>query len=153
MGNGAKPKFNLVTAARALAPPLRPAAGKRTATVAKHREEDMTNVLKVAVAGLLAAVWSQGAAQSAELIVYTGMGAANGTYEVAAGFEKASAHKVTVSSETGPSLKQKLDAKAPADLITGGVEGIQALIKDGHVVAGTSTPFGMAGLGVSVKAG
>jgi molybdate transport system substrate-binding protein len=113
----------------------------------------MTNVLKMAAAGLLAAAWSQGTVQSAELIVYTGMGAANGTYEVAEGFQKVSGHKVTVSSETGPSLKQKLDAKAPADLITGGVEGIQALIKDGHIVASTSTPFGMAGLGVSVKAG
>jgi len=111
----------------------------------------MTNVLKVAAAGLLAAMWSQGPAQSAELIVYTGMGAANGTYEVAEGFAKASGHKVTVSFEGGPSLTQKLQAKAPADLITGGVEGIEALIKDGHVIASTSTPFGMAGLGVSVE--
>src|SRR5262245_22492675 len=113
----------------------------------------MSKALKVAAAGLLAAVWSHGSVLSAELLVYTGMGSANGTYEVAEGFQKASGHKVTVSYQSGPSLNQKLEAKAPADLITGGVEGIEALIKAGHIVAGTSTPFGMAGLGVSVRAG
>ena len=74
-------------------------------------------------------------AQAAELIVYTGMGSANGTYEVAEGFQKASGHKVTVSFESGPSLNQKLEAKAPADLITTGVEGMEALVKAGHIVA------------------
>jgi molybdate transport system substrate-binding protein len=101
----------------------------------------------------LAAVWHEGPAQSAELIVLTGMGSANGTYEVAEGFEKATGHKVTVSFESGPSLTQKLQSKAPADLITGGVEGIDTLVKNGHVIAESNTPFGMAGLGVSVRAG
>jgi molybdate transport system substrate-binding protein len=93
------------------------------------------------------------AARSAELIVLTSMGPSTGTYELAAGFEKATKNKVTVTFETGQSLKQKLDTNAPADLITGGPEQIEQLIKAGKVVAGTNTPFGLAPLGLSVKVG
>jgi molybdate transport system substrate-binding protein len=108
-----------------------------------------------ALAGLLAAAGLSGstAAQSAELLVMTGMGPSTGVYELAAGFEKATKNKVTVTFETGPTLEQKLQTNAPADLIAGGPEQIEDLIKKGKVVAGTHTPFGLAGLGVSVKAG
>ena len=111
--------------------------------------------LQVAVAGILAVlgVSGQGAAQAAELIVLTGMGSESGVRALAAGFEQASGHKVTVSFETGPSLNQKLESNAPADLFTGGPETVEDLIKKGKVVAGTNTPFGLAGLGVAVKIG
>ena len=106
------------------------------------------------VAGILAVTGAlgQGTARAAELIVLTGMGSESGVRTLAAGFEQASGHKVTVSFETGPSLNQKLESNAPADLFTGGPEGVEDLIKRGKVVAGT-TPFGLAGLGLSVKIG
>jgi molybdate transport system substrate-binding protein len=113
----------------------------------------MRRALSAIIAAIVGASSLPLVAQAAELVVYTGMGSANGTYEVAEGFQKASGHKVTVSYESGPSLTQKLDAKAPADLITTGVEGMAALVKAGHILPGTNTPFGMAGLGVSVRAG
>ena len=102
-------------------------------------------------AGLLAVAGST--IQAAELLVMTGMGPSTGVYELAAGFEKATKNKVTVTFETGPTLDQKLQSNAPADLIAGGPEQIEDLIKKGKVVAGTHTPFGLAPLGVSVKAG
>jgi len=111
--------------------------------------------LQVAVAGILAAlgVSGLGAAQAAKLIVLTGMGSESDERALAAGFEQANGHKVTVSFETGPSLNQKLESNAPADLFTGGPETVEDLIRKGKVVAGTNTPFGLAGLGLAVKIG
>ena len=43
------------------------------------------------------------------------------------------------------SLNQKLESNAPADLFTGGPEGVEDLIKKDKVVAGTNTPFAVAG--------
>ena len=56
-------------------------------------------------------------------------------------------------NEGGAALEQRLN-NGPADLITGGPEPIRRpLLKKGKVVAGTVTPFVLAGLGVSVRAG
>lgn len=104
-------------------------------------------------AGVLALACFGGAGEAAELIVLTGMGPSTGVYELAAGFERATQNKVTVTFETATSLNQKLEANAPADLIAGGPEQIEDLIKKGKVVAGTNTPFGLAGLGASVRVG
>jgi hypothetical protein len=52
----------------------------------------------------------QGAAVAAELIVLTNQGATPGVREVAAAFERASGHKVTVLQEAGPGYDL-----APAD--------------------------------------
>jgi molybdate transport system substrate-binding protein len=92
-------------------------------------------------------------AGAAELIVLTGMGSYTGVRDIAAGFEKATGHKVTVSFETGPSLNQKLGSNAPADLFAGGPEQVADLTQKGKLVAGSGTPFTLAGLGVAVKAG
>jgi len=93
-----------------------------------------------------------GSVMSAELIVISSQGNAPGIAELAAGFARASGHKVTVVNESGGALDQRL-ANGPADLITGGPEVIDALAKKGRVVAGSGTPYMLAGLGVSVRAG
>ncbi len=113
----------------------------------------MTMCVRAWAVGALAVAGLPSAAQSAELLVMTGMGPSTGVYELAAGFEKATKNKVTVTFETGPSLNRKLETNAPADLIAGGPGQIEDLIKKGKVVAGTNTPFGLAPLGLSVKVG
>src|SRR6266481_6703944 len=95
----------------------------------------------------------QGAAVAAELVVLTNQGATPGVRELAAAFERASGHKVTVIQEAGPALDQRLASNGPADLITSNPEPIEDLIRKGKVVAGTATPFAFAGLGLSVRAG
>ena len=59
---------------------------------------------KVATACILGVLGSlpQGAAQAAELIILTNQGATPGVRELAAAFERASGHKVTVIQEAGP---------------------------------------------------
>ena len=104
-------------------------------------------------AGLLALAGTGGNGQAAELWIMTTMGPSTGVFEAAAGFEKATKNKVTVTFETGPSLEQKLQSNAPADLLASGPEQVEDLMKKGKIVTGTNTPFGLAGLGASVKAG
>jgi molybdate transport system substrate-binding protein len=103
--------------------------------------------------GLLALAGTSGAGQAAELWIMTTMGPSTGVFEVAAGFEKATKNKVTVTFETGASLDQKLQSNAPADLIASGPGQVEDLMQKGKVAPGTNTPFGLAGLGASVKAG
>ena len=99
-----------------------------------------------------AALGAQGASRAAELIILTNQGATPGVRELAAAFERASGHKVTVIQEEGAALEQRLN-DGPADLITGNPGPIEDLVKKGKVVASTVTPFVLAGLGLSVRAG
>jgi molybdate transport system substrate-binding protein len=94
-----------------------------------------------------------GAARAAELTVLTNQGATPGVRELAAAFSRTSGHQVTVIQETAPSLEQRLKSNGPADLITSNPEQIAGLINNGHVVAASVTPFVLASLGVSVRAG
>jgi molybdate transport system substrate-binding protein len=104
------------------------------------------------IAALLLGVSGSGVSQAAELVVLSSQGNAPGIAELAAGFARASGHKVTVVNETGSAFEQRL-VSGPADLITGGPEVIEGLTKKGRVVAGSGTPYMLAGLGVSVRAG
>src|SRR5262249_58584181 len=68
------------------------------------------------------------------------------------GFGTASGDKVTVLEETGNALEQRISS-GPADLMTVGPEAMDDLAKKGRVVSGTVTPYMLAGLGISVRAG
>lgn len=105
-----------------------------------------------AIGALLVSLSSGAMSQAAELIILSNQGATPGVRELAAGFARASGHKVTVLEETGKALEQRLTS-GPADLITLNPGAMDDLVKKGRVVAGTATPFTLAGLGVSVRAG
>jgi molybdate transport system substrate-binding protein len=107
----------------------------------------------VAGAGLGAAGVLLQTAAAAELVVLTNQGATPGVRELAAAFERASGHKVTVIQEDAAALERRLNANGPADLITSNPAPIDELIRKGQVVVGTVTPFVIAGLGLSVRAG
>lgn len=99
-----------------------------------------------------AALGAQGAARAAELVILTNQGATPGVRELAAAFGRASGHKVTVMQVEGAALEERLN-NGTADLITGNPGPIADLVKQGKVVASTVTPFVLAGLGLSVRAG
>jgi molybdate transport system substrate-binding protein len=105
-----------------------------------------------AIAVLLLCISGSAMSEAAELIVLSSQGNAPGVKELALGFARASGHKVTVLNETGTALEQRL-ASGPADLIMGGPDALNGLAKKGRVVAGSVTPYMLAGLGVSVRAG
>jgi molybdate transport system substrate-binding protein len=103
------------------------------------------------VAACLLGSLLQGAAQAADLVILTNQGATPGVRELANAFSRASGHSVTVIQEGGRAADQR--GERPADLITGNPEPIAELVKMGKVVGSTVTPFVLAGLGLSVRAG
>jgi molybdate transport system substrate-binding protein len=109
-----------------------------------------TKVAVAAVAGLLSLAGSAGAA---EITVMTSQGCLSGVRDLAAGFEKATGNKVNVSFEAGNALNEKIDANAPADLVTNSLDSFDDLTKRGKVVSGSVLEFARAGNGVAVKAG
>ncbi len=113
----------------------------------------MRTSAKFAAAGILTALASaQGAALAADLIILTNQGATPGVKELATAFARTSGHKVTVIQAEDAELQRRLNS-GTADLITGNPGPIDELVKSGKVVGNTVTPFVLAGLGLSVKAG
>jgi len=113
---------------------------------------------KFAAAGILGVLVlgglsPQATLKAAQLIVVTNQGATPGVRELAAAFERASGHQVTVIQEDAGALERRLNSNGPADLITGNPGQIDELIRKGKIVAGTAMPFALAGLGFSVRAG
>jgi molybdate transport system substrate-binding protein len=102
----------------------------------------------LAVLGLM----PQRTTTAAELVILTNQGATPGVRELAAAFARVSGHKVTVIQEEGAALERRIN-DGPADLVTGNPPTIEQLVKNGKVVASTVTPFVLAGLGLSVRAG
>ena len=109
---------------------------------------------KFAAACILGAVglMPQGAALAADLIILTNQGATPGVKELATAFARQSGHRVTVIQAEDAELERRL-ANGTADLITGNPGPIAELVKSGKVVGNTVTPFVLAGLGLSVRAG
>jgi hypothetical protein len=86
-------------------------------------------VAAVCILGVLGAL-PHGAVQAAELTILTNQGATPGVRELAAAFERASGHKVTVIQET---LDQRLASNGPAIWS----RAIEDLVQKGKVVART----------------
>ena len=104
------------------------------------------------IAVMIASIAGGAMLHAAELVVLASQGNLPGVNELAAAFARASGHKVMVFQEEGKALEQRL-SNGPADLITGNPPAMEALLKKGQIVAGSATPFILAELGVSVRAG
>jgi molybdate transport system substrate-binding protein len=116
------------------------------------RENNMKRSDLAVIALGAMSVLSPGVAGAAEVTVLASMGVVSGVRDVASAFERATGHKVIVSFEAGPSLMQKINSNAPADVVTHYPEIIDDLVKQGKVV-GSRVDFARAGVGVAVKAG
>ncbi len=112
--------------------------------------EIWTKVTIVATASLLACA---APAFSAEITVLANQGALSAVKDLAAGFEQATGNKVIVSFEAGNALNEKINANAPADLVTNTTDQFDDLVMRGKVVPGSFAEFARAGNGVAVKAG
>src|SRR5256886_1248761 len=104
--------------------------------------------------GLVAALSlsSQAPATAAEITVLLNQATESGVRELAAGFEKATGHKVNVSFQGGPALNQKINA-GEGDLASLGLAQFDDFVKNGKVVAGSVVEYARVGNGVAVKAG
>jgi molybdate transport system substrate-binding protein len=109
--------------------------------------------LEFAVAALVGTLSFAGTAGAAEITVLTSQGCMSAVKDLAAGFEKATGNKVNVSFEAGNALNEKINANAPADLVTNTLDSFDDYVKAGKIVSGSVIEFARAGNGLAVKAG
>ena len=110
-----------------------------------------TNVVSLALIAALA-VWSNKPAHAAEITILVNQGALSGVRDLAAGFEKASGHKVVIDFVGVPEQAEKINTDAPGDVVVNFMPAFEDLIKRNKVV-GSVVEFARAGNGVAVKAG
>src|SRR5438045_909261 len=96
--------------------------------------------------------WTYAAAQTGEITIMVNQGAVSGVRDLAAGFEKATGHKVVVDFPSTPPLDEKVKTDAPGDLVVNFMPTFDDLVKNGKVI-GPVVEFARAGNGVAVKAG
>ena len=96
--------------------------------------------------------WTAMPAQTAEITILVNQGAVSGVRDLAAGYEKATGHKVVVDFVGVAQQDQKIKTDAAGDLVVNFMPAFDELIKDGKVI-GPVVEFARAGNGVAVKAG
>ena len=109
--------------------------------------------MKLLFAAALALLLNVATAQSAELKVLSGNGAKAAVRELCTQFEKATGNKIDLRFEVNADLKKKIEAGERFDVAVLNPPVIDALIKDGKLVAGSRADIGRAGLGVAVRSG
>jgi molybdate transport system substrate-binding protein len=106
--------------------------------------------LFVSVAALLVAA---SIAQGAELRALSGNGAKAAVRELCTQFERATGNTIRLHFEVNADLKKKIEAGEAFDVAVLNPPVIDALIKEGKLVAGSRADIGRSGLGVAVRKG
>jgi molybdate transport system substrate-binding protein len=91
-------------------------------------------------------------AQAAEITILVNQGALSGVRDLAAGYEKATGHKVVIDFVGVPEQAEKIKTDAPGDIVVNFMPAFDDLVKGGKVI-GPVVEFARAGNGVAVKAG
>src|SRR6266478_714748 len=126
---------------------------RRSETLLEDAVKPAANTMMLSLVVTLAA-WNAPPARAADITIFLNQATASGVRELAAGFEKATGHKVDVSFQAvGPALNQKIVSGAPGDLVSLGIDQFDDYIKQGKVVAGSVVEYARVGNGVAVKAG
>jgi molybdate transport system substrate-binding protein len=99
------------------------------------------------------AVCMLGSVQAAELKVLSGNGARAAVRELCSGYERANGHKVAVHFEVNAALERKIEAGESFDVAVLNPRPLDALIRQGKIVASSRAVIGRIGLGVAVRAG
>jgi len=99
---------------------------------------------------LLAAAASAGAA---DLKVLSGTGARAAVIGLTTSFDRTTGNKTSVEFAVNPETRAKIEAGQPFDVAVLNPPQLDALIKQGRVVAETRTVLGRAGIGVGIRAG
>jgi molybdate transport system substrate-binding protein len=111
----------------------------------------MRTLLAAAIASVL--MVAGGPLQAAEIKLLSGNGAKAAVRELSTQFERSIGHKVTIHFEVNSALRRKIEAGETFDVAVLNPPPLDALIKQGKIIAGTRAIIGRAGLGVGVRAG
>src|SRR5215467_3325595 len=112
---------------------------------------ERTRVVNLALIAALT-LWSNRTVHAAEITILVNQGALSGVRDLAAGFERASGHKVVIDFVGVPEQAEKINTDAPGDVVVNFMSAFEDLIKRNKVVGGV-VEFARAGNGVAVKAG
>jgi molybdate transport system substrate-binding protein len=92
-------------------------------------------------------------ARADEIRIWTARALATVLAEVGSEFERATGHKLVVSSDLPPAFLRRAEAGEPFDLLISGSSPVDEWIRDGRVLRETRTEIARSGIGVEVKAG
>src|SRR4026209_521950 len=92
-------------------------------------------------------------AQAAELRVLSSNGAKAAVQELCAQFDGATGNTIKLHFEVNADLKKKIEAGEAFDVAVLNPPVIDALIKEGRLVAGSRADIGRSGLGLAVRKG
>ena len=94
-----------------------------------------------------------GGAMSAEIAIVSTTSLKATLDKLGPGFERASGHTLKVTYGTSAPLRRQIDAGAAFDLAILVPATLDALVKDGKIVADTRTDIARSAIGVAIKAG
>ena len=103
--------------------------------------------------GLLVAFAQVAAADAAEVRVFTARAIATVLEKIGPEFERTTGHKLDVVSGFGPAFVRQINAGDPFDVFVSIPATIDAVFKDGKLLADSRTNLVRSGTGVAVRAG
>jgi molybdate transport system substrate-binding protein len=112
----------------------------------------MTQKLLRAVA-CVTVLANPGVGTAAEITVWTTRAIATVLAEIGSEFERATGHRLIVTTDLPPAFERRAKAGEPFDLLITGAGPIDEWIRDGRIVAKTRTEIARSGIGVEVRAG
>jgi molybdate transport system substrate-binding protein len=92
-------------------------------------------------------------AHAAEIKVLSGNGAKAAISELAAGFERASGHKVSIRFEVNTGVKRRIEGGEQFDVAILNPPVLDALIREGRIAGETRAVIGRCGIGVGMREG
>jgi molybdate transport system substrate-binding protein len=92
-------------------------------------------------------------AAAEEIRVWTARAIATVLADVGSEFERATGHRLIITSDLPPAFLRRLDAGEPFDLLISGSSPVDEWIRNGKIAARTRADIARSGIGVEVRAG
>jgi molybdate transport system substrate-binding protein len=109
-----------------------------------------TLIVIVAIAVLLA---NPVGAAADEIRVWTARAIATVLADVGSEFERATGHRLIITSDLPPAFQQRFDAGEAVDVLISGSSPVDEWIRTGKIAAKSRTEIARSGIGVEVRAG
>lgn len=87
------------------------------------------------------------------LVVRASMGSISAWNELAPAFARLTGHDLIVTEETAATLDRTVASDGPTDLVVLYTDALDAFVRRGNAIAGTTAIFARAAVGLSVKSG
>jgi molybdate transport system substrate-binding protein len=113
----------------------------------------MNGRVATVVTGLIVLALETATAQAAEVRVIGATPMSGVVTQLARQFERDAGHTVVARFVSGPVVKREIDAGQPFDLAVSITPVIDALVKEGKIVAETRADVAYSGVGLGVRAG